>query len=163
MRKGSVLSTLLGTIIGTVGGAVVAGNITGKNADKWRALSDKNLALFLLMNKWIKTKHEGKHIRDYFAREGYKTAAIYGLSHVGERLLEELKDCGIEVRYAIDRNAATIYSNVEVYLPEDDLPKTDVLIVTAVYFYDEIYNNLKDKVACPIVSLDAILYSLDKS
>lgn len=163
MRKSSNLSTLLGIIIGSVCGAAVIGNITSKNIDKWRALSDKNLALFLLMNKWIKIKHEGKNIGDYFERERYETVAIYGLSHVGERLLEELKGCGIEVRYAIDRNAANIYSNVEVYSPEDDLPKTDVLIVTAVCFYEEIYNNLKDKVACPIVSLDTILYSLDKS
>ena len=162
MKKRKILPALLGVIIGVVGGIVVMENIMGKNIDKWKELTDKNLALFLLMNKWMKTKQGGKHIREYFEKNGYKSVAVYGLSHVGKCLLEELKDCDVEINYAVDRNAATIYSDIEVYSPEDDLPEADVMIVTAVYYFSEIYNNLKDKVTCPIVSLEDILYGLDK-
>ncbi len=162
MKKRKILPTLLGVITGAIGGAVAIGTIMSKNMNKWRELADKNCALFLLMNKWIKTKQEGKDIEEYLKKNGYKSVAIYGLSHVGKCLLEELKDCDVEIKYAVDRNATTIYSNIEVYSPESDLPKVDVMIVTAVYFFGEIYNNLKDKVEYPIVSLENILYELDK-
>lgn len=163
MRKTHVLPILFGVILGAAGGAAAVQKIVDKDISKWRALSDKNCALFLLMDKWMKTKQEGKHIIAYFEKNGYRTAAVYGLSHVGKCLLEELKGCDVEIKYAVDRNAAAIYSDIAIYAPEDDLPKADIMIVTAVYDYKEIGTYLKDKVSCPIVSLEDILYGLDKA
>ena len=161
MKRKMVLSTALGTIIGAVGGSVVIGNNASKNIEKWRSLSDKHLELFLLMNEWMKMKQEGKHIKEYFEKNEYKSIAIYGLSHIGERLLKELQDCGLEVKYAIDRNADSVYTDIDIYSPDEKLPEVDVIIVTAVYFFDEIHNNLVDKVACPIVSFEDVLYEIN--
>lgn len=161
MKKREILLTLLGVIVGAVGGAAAMEIITGKDIDKWRELADKNFSLFLLMNKWMKTKQEGKHIKEYLEKNNHKSIVVYGLSHVGKCLLEELKDCDVEIKYAVDKNAVAIYSDIEIYAPEDELPKADVMIVTAVYYFSEIYNNLKDKVTYPIVSLEDILYKLD--
>lgn len=143
-------------------GVTLSGKIFRKDADHWKSLTDKNLSLFLLYNKWIKSKQEGKTFKKYFDNMEYKSAAIYGMSYVGERLLTELKDSGVEVRYAVDLNSSRIYSDIEVYSPKDNLPKADVMIVTAVYFFDEIYNKMKEKVTCPIVSIEDLLYSLDR-
>lgn len=162
MKKNNFLSLLLGIFIGAVGGAVTMEKITGKAINSWRELTDKNLELFLLMNKWMKTKQESRHIKEYLEKRGYKSVAIYGMSHVGKCLLEELKNCDVEVKYAVDKNATAIYSDVNVYSPEDDLPEVDAIIVTAVYYFEEISNNLKDKVSFPIVSLKDILYGLGK-
>lgn len=166
MKKRCIISIFIGIIIGIImggisGGAII-GNIMSKNIDKYKKLTDKNLALFLLMNNWLKTKLAGGSIREYFEKEGYKSVAIYGMSHVGERLLEELKSSDIEIKYAIDRNATWIYSDVEVYLPNDNLPDVDVVVVTAVYFFDEVLSNLKDKVRCPIISLEDVLCNIGK-
>lgn len=160
MKKGTVLSSILGATVGAVGGAAVAGKVCTKNAEKWKKMSDKHLALFLLMNEWMKTKQEGKCIKDYFDKHEYKTVAIYGMSYIGERLLDELADSGIEVKYAIDRNADAIYSDIEVCSPEDELPEVDVIIVTAVYFFDEIYDQLSKKVQCSVESLEDVLYEI---
>lgn len=160
MKKKMVLSTVLGTIVGAVGGSVVVGNTASKSVEKWRTMSDKHLALFLLMNEWMKTKQEGKCIKEYFEKNNYKSVAIYGLSYVGERLLDELKDCEVDVKYVIDKNADSIYTDMDIYLPDEELPEADVIVVTAVYFFDEIYNKLVDKVGCPIVSFEDILYEL---
>lgn len=162
MRKCIFLPAFLGMTIGAVGGAVVMEKIAGKAIDNLRELTDKNLDLFLLMNKWMRTRQEGGHIKDYLEKNGYRPVAVYGLSHVGKCLLEELKGCDVEVKYAVDQNTAAVYSDVETYSPEDHLPDADVMIVTAVYYFDEISNNLKDKVAFPIVSLKDILYGLGK-
>ncbi len=160
MKKKEILSTLLGTMIGGVGGSIVVGSSISKNVEKWRNMSDKHLELFLLMNEWMKTKQEGRHIKEYFEKNEYKTVAIYGLSYIGERLIDELKESGIEVKYAIDKNANSIYSDLEVYLPEDGFPDVDVIVVTAISFFDEIYDLLVSKIDCAIVSLQDILYEL---
>lgn len=94
---------------------------------------------------------------DFFEDNGYKSIAIYGMSYLGERLMDELKDSGIEVRYAIDRNAENIYAGVEVKKPEDDLEEVDAVIVTAVFFFDEIEEQLEKILDCPIISLEDIV------
>lgn len=161
MKRKMILSTVLGTVIGVISGSTVIGNIASKKEKECRNMSDKHLALFLLMNEWLRTKQEGKEIKKYFEKNGYKSIAIYGFSYVGERLLDELQNCGLDVKYGIDRNVDSIYSDIDVYSPEDLLPEADVVVVTAVYFYDEIRNALIDKVSCPIVSLEDILYEME--
>lgn len=162
MKKTRILSVLLGMAIGVVLGAVAAGKIAGRRIGHWRELVDKNYVLFLLMNKWMKTKQEGKHIREYLEKNDYKSVAVYGMSHVGKCLMEELKDCAVEIKYAVDRNAAAVCPGIDIYAPEDSLPEADVMIVTAVYYYNEIYNELKDKVEYPIVSLEDILFDIGR-
>lgn len=162
MKIKRILTFLVGLAVGAVGGAVAAGKITGSSVDRWRELADKNCALFMLMNKWMKTKQEGKHIKQYLEKNNYKTVAVYGMSHVGKCLLKELKNCDVTIKFAVDRNAAAVCSDIETYLPEDELPRADVIIVTAVYYYNEIRNCLKDKVTYPIVSLEDILFDIDR-
>lgn len=161
MARKTLITTALGVALGGIGGAVATENYMAKKVKGWKNLSDKHLALFLLMNEWMKIKQEGKSIVKYFEQNNYKSVAVYGLSYIGERVLDELKDSGIEIKYAIDRNADSIYADIDLYSIEDELPDVDVVVVTAVYFYDEIYNNLVDKVSCPIVSLEDVLYEIN--
>lgn len=158
--KKTILSTLGGTIAGGIGGAILAGKPIQAKLEKSRNLSDKHLALFLLMNEWMKSKQDGKHIKSYFEENGYKQIAVYGMSYVGERLIDELKGSGIIVKYAIDRNAESLYSELSIVSPEDVLPEVDAIIVTAITFFDEIQDMLESKVKCPIISFEDILYEL---
>ena len=66
--------------------------MTGEAEGKTRELAEKHLALFLMMNQWVKVKQEGKNLSCYFEKNGYKKIAIYGMSYAGETLLEELKE-----------------------------------------------------------------------
>lgn len=158
MKKGfiSVLSALAGAAIG----AGAMGKVTAEPLRKVKSMSDKHLALFLMMNQWVKVKQEGKDLSEYFEKNGYKKIAIYGMSYAGETLLNELRGTGIEVVYAIDRNADTIYTEVDIVSMEDDLKEVDAIVVTAITFYDEIVKELSDKVKFPIISLEDILYSI---
>ena len=160
MKKGSVISTILGCIVGAIGGMLVANNIRGKDTEKWKTMSDKHLVLFMLMNEWLKMKQEGKEIQKYFEKKKYKTVAIYGMSYVGERLLDELTACGIDVQYAIDQNAETMYSDITILSPDDKLPEVDVVVVSAIYYFDDIIEKIGNKVKCPIVSLKDVLYEV---
>ncbi len=45
-------------------------------AKKKQLLSDKHLALFKMMNQWVKVKQEGKNIASFFEKNGYNKIAI---------------------------------------------------------------------------------------
>ena len=49
---------------------------------------------------------------------------------------------------------------METKSPNDYLPEVDAVIVTPVFYYDEIKKNLSDKVKGKIISLHDILYEI---
>ena len=90
----------------------------------------------------------------------FRSVAIYGMKELGERLYDELENSGIEVCYIIDKNADSIYADVDVITPDDDLKPVDVIVVTAIYYFDEIEEMLSEKVDYPVISLEDILYEV---
>lgn len=158
MKKGviSVLSALTGAVIGA--GAV--GKVTGESIDRAKSMSDKHLALFLMMNQWVKIKQDGKNLSEYFEKNGYKKIAIYGMSYVGETLIDEIKDSSVTVAYGIDKKADSIYADVDVLSMDDDLKPVDVVVITAITFFHEIEEKLSERISCPIISLEDILYEV---
>lgn len=145
---------------GTILGAAITGKITGKKKNEMAHLSEKHLSLFLMMNQWVKVKQDKKELTDFFLRNGYKKIAIYGMSYVGETLLEELKTSEVKVAYGIDKNARFVCSDVDVFSPEDKLEEVDAIVVTAIAYFDEIEEKLLEKVSCPILSFEDILYDV---
>lgn len=89
MKKGLV------GIVSAVGGALTSAAVVGKSLMtvlRHIRMADKHLALFLMMNEWVKVKQEGKDLASFFEREGYKEIAVYGMSYVGETLVDELEE-----------------------------------------------------------------------
>ena len=82
------------------------------------------------------------------------------MSYAGETLVDELKDSCIQVTYAIDKNAGTVYENVNIVSPEEGLENVDAIIVTAITFYEEVKENLTKKISVPILSLEDLLYEI---
>lgn len=156
----TVLTMMGGFSAGTLAGVVAVGKSLGKEADRNKELADKHLALFLLMNQWVKVKQEGKNLASYFEKKGYKRIAIYGMSYAGETLISELKDTDIEVVYGIDKNADSIYTDIEVVSVDDTLEEVDAIVVTAITFFDEIEEMLNERIGCPIISLDDLVYDI---
>ncbi|MDE7432748.1 MAG: hypothetical protein K2N34_12660 [Lachnospiraceae bacterium] len=158
MRKTviSVLSAFAGAALG----AGIVGKIAGESASKSKKMSDKHLALFLMMNQWVKVKQEGKSLASYFDRNEYKKIAVYGMSYAGETLIDELRNSDITVVYGIDKNADTINADVDIVTMENDLAEVDAVVVTAVTFFNEIEKHLSERMDCPIISLEDILYEV---
>lgn len=158
MKKG--LLATLSTLTGAVVGAGLTMKTTSKQTEDAKKLAKKHLALYLMMNEWVHVRQDGKSIVDYFEKQEYKKIAIYGMNYVGETLLRELQGSEIEVMYAIDKNADAIYADVDVVKPDSELAEVDVIVVTPITFFDEIEEMLSEKINCPIVSLEDILYEV---
>ena len=158
MNKG--LISVLSAIAGAGAGATAVGKVMGDKVTSWQQLSDKHLALFQMMNQWVKVKQEGKNLSQYFEANNYKNIAIYGMSYAGETLVDELKNTNINVKYGIDKNADRIYSEIKMVSMKDELAEVDAIVVTAITFFDEIAEILEEKVDYPIISLEDILYEI---
>lgn len=158
MNKG--LIAMLSASVGTVTGAVVSGKISGKAIEQTKLLSNKHLELFLLMNQWVKVKQEGKNLSSYLEKKGYKRIAIYGMSYAGLTLYDELKGSDVEVAYGIDKNADSIYADIEVISMNESLKEVDAIIVTAISYFDEIEEELSQKINVPIISLEDIVFEV---
>lgn len=158
MKK--VIISLLSAVAGVaIGAAVVSKKVTNSNS-QIQKMSDKHLALFLLMNQWVKVKQEGKDLTSYFEANGYKKIAVYGMSYVGETFVDELKGTDVEIAYGIDKNADGIYADIDIVSAEDELQNVDAVVVTAITYFNEIEYMLKEKLDCPIISLEDVLYEV---
>ncbi|MCX4342802.1 MAG: hypothetical protein OSJ53_02790 [Kineothrix sp.] len=153
--KKSIISALT-MVAGGIIGASAVGKIRNDKAEKIQEKSNKHLALFLMMNDWVKVKQEGKNLSSYFKKHRYERIAVYGMSYVGETLVNELMDSEIELVYGIDQRDG-LYSYINILSVDSSLPEVDAIVVTAITFFDEIEKVLRDKVSCPIISLASVL------
>lgn len=158
MKKGIV--AMFSGLLGATVGAVVAGNVQGKTIEKKSEKVDKFKAYYNLLNQWLSLRQEGKTLEKYFADNNIKTIAIYGMGELGNRLFDELKNSTVTVKYAIDKNAESTYSEIEVIDPENDFEPVDAIIVTAVFAYDKIEEMLREKTDIQILSLEDVVYEV---
>lgn len=115
-----------------------------------------------LLTRWMRVVHHGKKVLAVLEEKGYRSIAVYGMSDIGELLVEELRDTNVDLCYGIDRNADQISAEIPIYKPTDKLPAVDAIVVTAVYFYEDIFQTLrKNGVECPIISLNDVLNDIE--
>lgn len=158
MKKG--LIGALSAMAGVAAGIGVAGQTIGKTTKQKQLMSDKHLALFLMMNQWVKVKQEGKNLESYFEQKGYHNIAVYGMSHVGRIFVDELADSAIHIKYGIDQNTDIVCEGIDIISPEDKLKDVDAVVVTPITFFAEIEECLSRKIDCPVISLEDVLYEL---
>lgn len=127
-----------------------------KIVEKTDAVS-KYICLFKFANEWNKLKQKGIGIEKYFKDKGYYSIAIYGMGDLGERFADEIKNTDISIKYAIDRSRKCRYTDIEIKNIDEILPKVDAVVVTPIYNFWEIQPSLRDKVKCPIISLEDVI------
>lgn len=116
---------------------------------------------FQLLNHWLEIKNEGKSIATYFEEMGYRHIAIYGMAELANRLSEELSESSVHIDYGIDRDICCSIARIDkVYFPDDNLPETDAIIVTPYSSFESIKTILAEKVNCPIISLEEVIWSI---
>ncbi len=104
-----------------------------KECENLKKMSHKHLQLYLTAIKWIELRQKKMKIDEYLSEKGYCTAAIYGMSYMGERLAYELNDSNIEVLYGIDKDAKKKNSDIPVFLPSELPERVDIIINTTVF------------------------------
>lgn len=156
MRMVGVL--IIGIVVGFILGILWLGKILKKEILSInKKLVEQTLFRQLLL-EWIRLKNNKESIAHYFHKNHYSNIAIYGMGDLGERFYEEIVQTDIHVDHIVDRNANNIIADVPTFTPDGDLPEVDVVVVTAIQFFDEIKKDMSEKYHCPIVSLEDVVY-----
>lgn len=152
------LTAILGVVAGLVVGETTVGQARRKAMKRLEEEDIKFHEFYATLLQWVHIHNEGKTVGAYLKKLGYNTVAIYGMKELGEELFHELKDGEVEVKYAIDKNADELHVGMDIYRPDEELEPVDAVIVTAVHWFDEIEMDMKEKLGCPVLSLDDVVY-----
>ena len=82
---------------------------------------------------------------------------IYGYAELGKILEKQLIKCGVKVAYILDQKITQTCSEVFIYKPGNENIRDIPVIVTAIYYYDSIKNELEERGYTKIVSLQSIV------
>lgn len=84
---------------------------------------------------------------------------MYGYGPIGRRVVDELKDTNINICLVVDSN---LEKEDDILGKIDDIStiEADMVLITPTMAYKQIRNNIKDKVSCPIISLEEVVFSL---
>ena len=138
-----------------------ATNKLGLYIKKQKKEIEKFQQYYELLLFWLDLKQNKTNLEDYFNQLGYESIAIYGMGELGKSLFKELNGSSICVKYVIDQTIAfPIDDTLEVYKPDDVLPKVDAIIVTPVANFSSIEKDLMKKNNYPIISLEDAVYEM---
>lgn len=162
-REDKIMMILMGAV-GTSLGMVVSRWFLQKRyrreAKELIRLSDKHLEMFLVMDKWFQKELRGEGIAIYLRKNRFYNITIYGMGYIGKNLYEYLKKERFQIGNLIDqKNNESVDGNRIKTIDEEHAP-TDVIIVTAVYYFEELENKLKTKFNKPILSFADIVYKM---
>ncbi|MDR7813500.1 PIG-L deacetylase family protein [Lacrimispora sp.] len=122
----------------------------------------KYMQFYRVLIRWLSAKQEGNEIVSYLKSRGLINVAIYGYSDMGKLLYNELLQSSIAVTSILDkRDIQCSTPNLKIQLPSDGNMKVDAVLVTAVYYYDEIKLELMKMGYKNILSLQKIVEELN--
>ena len=68
--------------------------------------------------------------------------------------MNELENTEIRIAFGIDLKGNSMHFRFPVLLPSEITESADIIIVTVVYDFESIQNELAKRVQCPIISLE---------
>lgn len=128
-------------------------NILMKNS-----IRDKKI--YRCMDRWMQLWEKNISLSEYLIKKKIDTIAVYGIGILGRHFVYEMEHSEIEIKYLIDRKARKSFSGYRIVKPSDELEAVDVVVVTAINDFEEIYEALKEKVNAQIVSLEELVYEI---
>lgn len=160
MRKSTVIGSICGSLAGIITGFFLAVKYKGKQVNELDKVR-KFKKYYNMLNQWLLIRNEGRTLSEYFTNHGYCNIAVYGMGEMGNRFLEEIqKSNAVSIKYAIDQEADGVLLDLEVKTLEDALEPVDVIVVTAVFAYEDVRKLLKSKTDINVISLEDVIQEL---
>ena len=82
------------------------------------------------------------------------------MKELGILLYKELLNENQQVKCLIDKDLSVSDGSFVVIQPNEEIPQVDVIIVTAIHYYDAIYSELKKITNADIVSIEDVLWGI---
>lgn len=137
-------------------GFVLGGKVLVSMINDYKKRMKRNFSNMMLFNDWLEFLYSGGKIEQYFYNQGYKRIMIYGNGYIGKRLRQALDQTDIEIVAIMDKVVPADEKELVIGI-DSVIPDIDCVIVTPVFFYDEISAMLKEKTNVPIVSIQSVI------
>lgn len=158
MKKRTV--GLLSMAGGMVAGTAIILGIRQNMGTVQSGKTEKFRMYYQVLNQWLMLRQEGKNLEQYFQKKGYSSIAIYGMGELGNRLLKELENTEVVVKYCMDSKSATLDEHMNVKEDGINADEVDAVVVTAVFAFDEIEEKLRREMKCDIISLEEVVFDV---
>lgn len=106
-----------------------------------------------MYSQWLALRQSGRDMGKYFKKKGINKIAIYGYAEFETYVINELKNTDIAITYIIDKQDKYPYSEILVIKPEEFDEEVDLIVVTALAHYKEVYDDMSIRTECRIRSL----------
>ena len=125
----------------------------------YKELSNKFNKMYLVSEKWIEAHNNNISIGEYIKKNGWNNVAIYGCGDLGHDLYKCLvnEEANINIICGIDNNEKLDFP-IKIVSHDQFKEAVDVIIVTAVYYFGEVEQLMKEKTSADIVSLEEIIF-----
>lgn len=150
MKK--VVISLITGFVSFIGGFYFGGKSLVNVINNYKMRADRNLSNMVVLNDWLDYIYSGGKVEDFFQEHSYKKIMIYGNGYIGARLSQALRKTNIEVTAIMDRDGKTDTEGAVIGI-DTEIPDVDCIIITPVYFYDEILTVLASKTQVPMISV----------
>ncbi|MCM1568362.1 MAG: PIG-L family deacetylase [Roseburia sp.] len=118
----------------------------------------KQTVFYWTYTRWVEKLIGGGRFAPLLSARGIQSVAVYGYAEMGKLLTRELLQEGVDVLYVMDRKAhGSEQEAPPVCYPDKNLAKPDGVIVTAVFDYDAIREELEKMGFRKILSLRTLL------
>lgn len=152
--KKVICALLMGVSFGTgffLGGKTLVGMV-----NDYKMRMNRNFSNMILLNDWLNFIYSGGRVDKYFHVHKYNKVMIYGNGYIGARLSQALAETGIDVIAVMDKTASS-NGDGEVIGIDSQIPEVDCIVITPIFYYDEIFYMLQEKTDIPIVSIQTIM------
>lgn len=128
---------------------------------RMKKLNSKMVLYYNIYSKWIELRIKGKRLATYLEEAGIYNVIVYGYGPVGINFVEDLlESSNINIVCIIDNGIIEQDEEICVKSIENAPKDVDAVIVTTVHVFDNINLTLKKEFACPILSLQDIIYKV---
>jgi len=112
---------------------------------------------YRLLIEWVNSYQNKQYLVDYLKSNNIKTVSVYGYAELGKLVINELKGSSIEIIEILDkRELQSVTVN-----PSYGQRVVDAVIVTAVFYFDDIKEELVKLGYKNVLSLQEIIYMLN--
>lgn len=158
MKKKGIIFSIVGIFI------IIRNSMINKERS-YNAIreSERVNAINRTMFHWISNHVDEAFFEEYFRKRRISKIAIYGTASLGELFFYYVKNSGVEIAYLMDKAISDTGCFQEIPLfgldYEGEIPEVDAIIVTPVYYFDEIKNDLEARKikAKKILSIERIV------
>lgn len=154
MKKG-IVAGIIG-VVSFASGFILGGKFLVSMINDYKKRMERNLANMMLFNDWLEFLYSGGSVVQYFKSRGYKKIMIYGSGYISKRLVQALEKTNIQVATVMDK-ADFSDKNEMVAEAGEVIPMVDCIVITPVFYYDEIVTMLQKRTEIPIVSMQLII------